>query len=623
MIKSIFIIILNLILFPSFCLGATLYISPSGTDSGGCTSIESPCLTLGYAIPKLTAGSILYCRGGEYTSIDDHSVTAASGTSGNPIIVKNYPNETPIFRTRGRLTVDDAIVIVQNNYWIFDGLQFQPTDTTKNNYSSYAFYMNSGSHTVLRNLTVQGHYTGKAITNITKDNPAVVTVANHGFSNGSQCVITDVEGMTQVNGNRYTLANVTTDTFELSGVDSSGYSDYTSGGIANVKYTFNNVILSLTDHNEIYNCTLSGGGQFNSYMGQSGSVILLYGSYNKIHHNSLSHGCHDVIGMYDAEGLTITYNEIYSNLIDHALGYGVYIESSGDHNLVQDNSVTGSNESPILYVKNPIYIKGSRTIVRRNNGWDGGSYGYVQDYAQEANNRVYNNVFYNNYSSGIYIAYSTSAATGNKFYNNVFAKNGANQSQPYMNKEVSDNTTVTSYWANAYNNEMKNNYIVAYQDGEWKNDWASSFVWALNPGYDKTVSWMEANYSNWANNIYNYCDPRFKDATNGNFTILNNSCLIDVGRHLTTTNGSRTNSTTLIVNDALFFWPGDVLRTFGSISSINYDTNTITLDSEATWDDGDNVDLIYYGNAPDIGSSEYQSTFNNYYGITSGGASFR
>jgi len=72
----------------------------------------------------------------------------------------------------------------------------------------------------------------KNITNITQANPAVVTVASHGYSNGDDVWINSVGGMTEINGRRFRIANVTTNTFELSGVDSTGYTAYTSGGTA-------------------------------------------------------------------------------------------------------------------------------------------------------------------------------------------------------------------------------------------------------------------------------------------------------------------------------------------------------------------------------------------------------
>ena len=54
----------------------------------------------------------------------------------------------------------------------------------------------------------------KTITGITQANPAVVTSNSHGFTNGDEVEISGVVGMTQVNGKRFTVAGVTTNTFQ-------------------------------------------------------------------------------------------------------------------------------------------------------------------------------------------------------------------------------------------------------------------------------------------------------------------------------------------------------------------------------------------------------------------------
>tara|TARA_R100000664_G_C2757720_1_gene146107 strand:- start:1628 stop:4363 length:2736 start_codon:yes stop_codon:yes gene_type:complete len=69
-----------------------------------------------------------------------------------------------------------------------------------------------------------------SITAITKANPAVVTATSHGLSNSDKIYISDVAGMTQVNGLVFTVANKTDNTFQLSGINSSGYGTYASGG---------------------------------------------------------------------------------------------------------------------------------------------------------------------------------------------------------------------------------------------------------------------------------------------------------------------------------------------------------------------------------------------------------
>jgi len=84
----------------------------------------------------------------------------------------------------------------------------------------------------------------KTITAITKANPAVVTSSSHGYSNGDHVWINSVGGMVEVNSRRFTVANQTTNTFELSGINSSAYTTYTSGGGVEKVYEISTVYTS-------------------------------------------------------------------------------------------------------------------------------------------------------------------------------------------------------------------------------------------------------------------------------------------------------------------------------------------------------------------------------------------
>lgn len=89
---------------------------------------------------------------------------------------------------------------------------------------------------------VQVREADKTITNITQANPAVVTSAVHGYSNGDEVYISSVLGMTQVNGRNFKVAGVTANTFQLnymdgSAVNSTAFGAYVSGGTAARVYT--------------------------------------------------------------------------------------------------------------------------------------------------------------------------------------------------------------------------------------------------------------------------------------------------------------------------------------------------------------------------------------------------
>ena len=92
-----------------------------------------------------------------------------------------------------------------------------------------------GSYTYGNELSVVQMFTPSDITGATQANPCVITAVGHPFSNGDSVRIYEVNGMTELNGNSYTVANKAADTFELSGIDSTGYGAYVSGGeVANI-----------------------------------------------------------------------------------------------------------------------------------------------------------------------------------------------------------------------------------------------------------------------------------------------------------------------------------------------------------------------------------------------------
>lgn len=72
-----------------------------------------------------------------------------------------------------------------------------------------------------------------AISGITNADPARVTTSDaHDFRSGDKVSFSGVGGMTQLNGNSYTINVINNSKFDLVGVDSTSFGTYTSGGTA-------------------------------------------------------------------------------------------------------------------------------------------------------------------------------------------------------------------------------------------------------------------------------------------------------------------------------------------------------------------------------------------------------
>lgn len=90
------------------------------------------------------------------------------------------------------------------------------------------------------------------ITAITKANPGVATAAAHGLTDGDVLYL-EVEGMWQINERVVRVANKTTDTFELEGIDTTSFDTFTSGTAKEI--TFGTSISTATD-------VSASGGEF-------------------------------------------------------------------------------------------------------------------------------------------------------------------------------------------------------------------------------------------------------------------------------------------------------------------------------------------------------------------------
>ena len=152
--------------------------------------------------------------------------------------------------------------------------------------------------------------TATNIDNITQGNPAVVTSTSHGLSDGDEVYITGVSGMLEVNGNRYLVANKTTNTFELTSqfdstnIDSSSFTAYTSGGTVASVYEITTTYATA----DLLNI---------KYSQQADLIILTHPSY---HPAKLTRTDHDAWTLAD---ITFTPG------VDHPTGASVTAGSSG------------------------------------------------------------------------------------------------------------------------------------------------------------------------------------------------------------------------------------------------------------------------------------------------------
>ncbi|NIO22624.1 MAG: hypothetical protein GTN38_01170, partial [Candidatus Aenigmarchaeota archaeon] len=337
----------------------------------------------------------------------------------------------------------------------------------------------------------------------------------------------------------------------------------------------------------------------------------------------------DTVGVNLARGCT--FNQIKNNVIRYAgrdpnngAGHGIMLrEPGGQYNLIEGNTVEYCGHSCINVIGEYNIIKGN-TIY---NPWEKGmdvqgtpdsgatkQYNVFEDnIAYDCGNRggesgiqvfgpyniIRRNIFYGDYSAGIKCyGNNDRRSLNNKIYHNVMYDNGRGG---YANRGMGfgegpdpedDQSTI--------NNIVKNNI-------NYENYLTGVYYSRTNEG-EQTFSnnWWDADG-----------DPLFVDKLDHDFHLRSNSPCIDAGGWLTATRSAGSGNNIPVQNAGYFIdgfgiVEGDLIQfqgqtTTARITNVNYDTNTITVNTPLTWTSGQGVSLSYSGSAPDIGVYEFLS----------------
>ncbi|HNT76310.1 MAG TPA: right-handed parallel beta-helix repeat-containing protein, partial [Anaerolineae bacterium] len=300
--------------------------------------------------------------------------------------------------------------------------------------------------------------------------------------------------------------------------------------------------------------------------------------YNLIENNVFAYGGHHTLGVYSR------YNVIRNNYIHNETNPTNW-DFEGYRGAITEGPAAGYN----LYAGNRfgfadasgLALRSRHNILRFNTFYHNGSGGIQvvssaagQDHADY--NRIYHNTFYHNghlatdpgFQGGMYFAnWSNQSPVGNVVKNNIF----------YDNK----NGPVT------YEGQIDPQVV--------ENNWDQN---DLNPGF---VALSGSNPD----------DPSLPD-----LRLESASPAIDEGIWLTTITSAGGSGAAFSVADAGYFtdgWDvveGDLIQLANGrrarILDVNYETNTLTVDTTLSWTQGMGISLAYRGAAPDLGAYEFE-----------------
>lgn len=222
------------------------------------------------------------------------STYTSSGTAAKIVQVASPFTEAQLFELDFTQT-NDTMYLAHKSY--------APYKLTRSSHTSWTL----ATYTITSNPFGTTKAAAKTITAITKANPAVVTSAAHGYSNGDVVYIKAVVGMTEINKKTFTVQNVAANTFELKDYDSTNNTAYASGGTAEKFTAFSYPSrVTLYDQRLVFAAsdafpTKLWFSEANSEAGKLDSFILGTSATSSLEFNIASDQANRVLAMVGAE----------------------------------------------------------------------------------------------------------------------------------------------------------------------------------------------------------------------------------------------------------------------------------------------------------------------------------
>lgn len=337
-------------------------------------------------------------------------------------------------------------------------------------------------------------------------------------------------------------------------------------------------------------------------------------NYNLIQGNTIVDGSHATLWIrdsYEVDGTYSRYNIVRNNTISNQFHHGLRLSNNIEYTLVENNVVHDCwGENALLNCRGSerdrnfahhdtgaLDSKGYRNILRRNVIITGGL--GVSPGSTTRDLTMYHNTMYDCFRG----TYSNSKQWCR---NNFFKNNLVLDSKQY---------DLWSYYSGVEQSvpgsipdEPNNQYFI--------NNLFHGGGLSYQGITRSSIEQLENQFPQYfINNIDD--DPLVVDKQNRDLRLTENSPAIDAGAWLTktTSDGSGMN---IPVQEAFYFTDGygvidgDLIQLEGQsitarITSVNYDTNTLTVDRSLSWTNGQGVSRPYSSTAPDIGAYEFDN----------------